>query len=60
MGIHKNEEADKAAKQATDIPGMTMKRLIHTTILPSGGLETLSVIGSGKTVLVSYTTLNHA
>ena len=30
MGIKENEEADKAAKQAIDIPGMTTIRLPYT------------------------------
>ena len=45
-GIKGNEEADRTAKQAIDIPRMTMTSLPHT-----GN-------GSGKTVLVSYTKLN--
>ena len=30
IGIKGNEEADKAAKQAIDMPGMTTTRLPHT------------------------------
>ena len=30
MGIKENEEADKAAKQAIDIPGMTSTRIPYT------------------------------
>ena len=30
IGIKGNEEADKAAKQAIDMPGMTTTRLSHT------------------------------
>ena len=37
------------------MPGMTMIRLTYT-----GWLGTLNGKGNGKTVLVSYTSLNHA
>ena len=30
MGIGGNKEADRVAKQAVDMPGMTMTRLLHT------------------------------
>ena len=30
MGIKRNEEADKIAKEAIDMPGMTTKRLYYT------------------------------
>ena len=51
--IKGNEETYKAAKQAIDMPGISI-----TSYRPSSGLETLSGNENGKTVLVSYTTLN--
>ena len=55
-----NEEADKAAKQAMDILGMTTTRIsIQITTWPSGGRGTLNDKGNGKTALESYTILNH-
>ena len=56
--IDGNEEA---AKSAIDITEMTTTRLPHTDYFRSlGGLKTSSGKGNGKTVLLSYTTLNHA
>ena len=64
MGIKGNTETDKAAKQAIDMPGMTIKRPTHTdhylTIKRARRLETPNGKGNEKTILVSYTTLNHA
>ena len=60
MGIKGNEKADKAAKQAIDIPDMTTTRLPYTDYyLPSGGLGTPKGKGYWKIVVASYTKLNH-
>ena len=48
--IKGNEEADRAAKKAIDMPGMTTKDyLIQITTWPSGELEAPSGKGNGKT-----------
>ena len=49
IGIKGNEEAHKAAKQAIDIPGMTMPRLPHTDFFLT--IKTLSDKGNGKTII---------
>ena len=48
IGIKGKEEANKAAKQAIDMPGMTMTKLPHTDYYLNG-----------KTIIASYTILNH-
>ena len=53
--IKGNEEADKAAKQAINMPEITTTRLPHTDYCPN----IRKAKGMGK-ILVSYTTLNHA
>ena len=60
IGIKGNEETDKAAKQSIDMPRMITTRLPHADYYQTiGGLETYSGKGNGKTILASYTTLNH-
>ena len=61
MGIKGNEEVDKAAKQAIDIPGMTTTRLPYTDFYLTirKARNSGNGKGSGKTALVSYTILIH-
>ena len=46
-----NEEADKAVKQAINMPGMTTTRLPHTDYYPT--IRRASGKGNGKTILTS-------
>ena len=52
-GIKGNEAADKAAKRAIDMPGMTLTRLLHTDDYPTN-----RKIGKVPTTAVSITRSN--
>ena len=54
----KKQEADNAAKQAIDMPGMATTRLPYTD-WPSRELKSLNGKENGKTILANYTTSNH-
>ena len=51
-----NKEADRAAKEAMDMPGMTTTRLPYTW--SSGGREAPNGKENGKVVIAHYTTSN--
>ena len=61
MWIKGNKEADKATKEAINMPRVTTTRIPYTDYyLPSGGQEIPSDKGNGKIVAANYATSHQA